>query len=360
MKYVNKLFIKNREISIEAPTYFIADVASNHDGDVKRAKELIKLAKEAGADAVKFQHFLAKKIVSDYGFKNLKTGLDHQAKWDKSVFDVYKECECDREWTEELAEVAKECEIDFMTTPYDYEVLDMINDYIPAYKIGSGDITWTDFISEIAKKNKPVILASGASDFNDVDRAVEAILKYNNQIVLMQCNTNYTGSLENFKYVNLNVLKSFAVKYPNMILGLSDHTPGHSAVLGSVAFGARVVEKHFTDDNSKKGPDHMFSMNPTSWRAMIDATRELEYALGDGIKRIEKNEEQTSIVQRRCLRVKHDLEASTIIKESDLEALRPAPKGAVEPYNLKHLIGKKLLVAKTAGDAIYYKDIQEK
>lgn len=359
MKYLNKIFIKEREISIESPTYFIADIASNHDGDIKRAKDLIKIAKDAGADAVKFQHFLAKKIVSDYGFKNLQSASSHQSKWDKSVFDVYKECECDREWTEELMEVAKLNNVDFMTTPYDYEVLGMIDQYVPAYKIGSGDVTWTDFISEISKKNKPVILATGASDFSDVERAVEAILKYNNQIVLMQCNTNYTGDLENFKYVNLNVLKTFAVKYPNMILGLSDHTPGSSAVLGAVAFGARVIEKHFTDDNSRKGPDHLFSMNPKSWREMVDSTRELEYALGDGIKRIEKNEEQTSILQRRCLRLTHDLEKSAVIKEGDLEALRPAPKGSIEPYNLQYLIGKKLVVAKVAGDAIYHKDVEE-
>ncbi len=359
MKYANKIFINQREISINSPTYFIADVASNHDGKLERAKDLIKLAKDAGADAVKFQHFLASKIVSDFGFKNLKTVASHQSGWDKSVYEIYQEYECNRDWTEQLCEVAKAHDIEFMTTPYDYEILDAIDKYVPAYKIGSGDITWIDFIKKVAQKNKPIIIATGASDMLDVERAVDAILEENPQIVLMQCNTNYTGSIENFKYVNLNVLKSFAIKYPDMILGLSDHTPGHSAVLGAVAFGARVVEKHFTDDNSRRGPDHAFSMDPQAWRNMVTATQELEYALGDGIKRIEKNEENTAIVQRRCLRLKHDLEKNSIIKESDLEALRPAPIGAFEPYNLQYLVGKKLLVSKKSGDTIYHKDIEE-
>ena len=359
MKYANKIFIGEREISINSPTYFIADVASNHDGKIERANDLIKIAKDSGADAVKFQHFLASKIVSDYGFKNLKTVSSHQSKWDKSVYEIYQEYECNREWTEQLYETAKQNDIEFMTTPYDSEALAMIDKYVRAYKIGSGDITWIDFIKTVAQKNKPIIIATGAADIFDVERAVEAIIEHNPQIMLMQCNTNYTGSIENFKYVNLNVLKSFAVKYPNMVLGLSDHTPGHSAVLGSIALGARVVEKHFTDDNLKRGPDHAFSMNPQSWKAMMIAAKELEYALGDGIKRIEKNEEQTAIVQRRCLRLTKNLEKNSIIKEEDLEALRPAPTHSIDPYNLKNLIGKKLLVAKQSGDAIYYKDLEE-
>ncbi len=350
--------INNRDISINTQTYFIADIASNHDGSLERAKELIFKAKDAGADAVKFQHFLAEKIVSDYGFKNLKTAMSHQSKWDKSVFEIYKNYECKRNWTEELYNTAQKANIDFMTTPYDYEVLNMIDKYVPAYKIGSGDITWIDFISAIAKKNKPVLLATGASDMDDTERAVNAILKYNKQVVLMQCNTNYTGNLENFKYVNLNVLKTFSAKYPEMTLGLSDHTPGHSAVLGAIALGARVIEKHFTDDNNRKGPDHPFSMNPQSWKQMVEASRELEFALGDGIKRIEENEKQTVIIQRRCIRLKNDMKAGSIIKEADIEPLRPAPANSIEPYKVNDVIGKELVNAKNAGDTLYEEDIR--
>ena len=123
-------------------------------------------------------------------------------------------------------------------------------------------------------------------------------------LVLMQCNTNYTGSDENFKYCNLNVLKQFSMISPNTMLGLSDHTKGHSTTLGAIALGARVIEKHFfTDNNNQDGPDHAFAMNPKSWRDMVDRSYELLVALGNGIKVVEANGEQSKVVQRRCLRV---------------------------------------------------------
>lgn len=358
MKYNSVLQINGKEISIGAPVYFIADIASNHDGDIEKAKNLIFLAKEAGADAVKFQHFLADKIVSDYGFKHLGKQAGHQASWKKSVYEVYKECECNRDWNLELAETAKKANIDFMTTPYDVAAVELLDEYIPAYKIGSGDISWTDFIEIIAKRNKPVMLATGAADMADVERAVDAILKYNKDIVLMQCNTNYTGSLENFKYINLNVLKSYAVRYPNMVLGLSDHTPGHSTILGAIALGARVIEKHFTSDNKLVGPDHAFSMNPFTWREMIDRARELEHALGSGVKIVEENERETVILQRRAVRVKRDLKKGDIILPEDIECLRPAPEGAVFPYEVNKIVGKKLIYDKENGDCLKKNDFE--
>ena len=359
MRYDDAIYIGKREISISAPTYFIADVASNHDGDIERAKNLIWLAKAAGADAVKFQHFKAGKIVSDYGFKHLGSKMSHQSSWDKSVFEIYEQYECNRDWTTELARTAKEAKIDFLTTPYDTEAVELLDKYIPAYKIGSGDVTWTEFIEMIAKKEKPIIMATGASTTSDVERAVEAVLKHNSQLVLLQCNTNYTGSLENFKYINLNVLKTYAVKYPNMIIGLSDHTPLHATVLGAIALGARVIEKHFTDDNNRVGPDHAFSMNPETWKEMVERSRELEISLGDGTKRIEQNERDTAIVQRRCLRFTHDMKSGEQINTDDLESLRPAPKGAFEPYMLEKVAGKTLRNPKSAGDALFENDINE-
>lgn len=359
MRYDNVMYINGRKISIDAPTYFIADIASNHDGDIDRAKDLIRLAKEAGADAVKFQHFKADKIVSDYGFKNLGTKMSHQASWDKSVFEIYKQHECNRDWIEELAKTAKIAKIDFLTTPYDVEAVELLDQYISAYKIGSGDITWIDFIETIAQKNKPVMLATGASNMGDVERAVDAILKHNSQLVLLQCNTNYTGTPDNFKYINLKVLQTFAVRYPNTVLGLSDHTPLHATVLGAIALGARVIEKHFTDDTTREGPDHAFSMNPETWKEMVERSRELEFALGDGIKRIETNETDTVVVQRRCLRLVHTINVGDKIKENDLESLRPAPRGAIEPYEISKVIGKTLAVSKSAGDALFENDFKE-
>ena len=358
MQYNHKIYINNREISVNKPTYFIADIASNHDGDLERAKALIYLAKEAGADAAKFQHFLAPKIVSDYGFKSLNKQISHQARWDKSVFEIYKQYECNREWTEELVKTAKQADIDFLTTPYDKDAINLIDPFVSAYKIGSGDITWTDFLEFIAKKNKPVFLATGASDMTDVERSVNSILKHNKKLVLMQCNTNYTGDINNLKYVNLRVLQTFSIKYPNMVLGLSDHTPGHSSVLGAIVLGSRVIEKHFTDDNNRKGPDHAFSMSHKSWKEMINCSRELEMALGDEIKRIEPNEYETVILQQRCLRVKENLKVGKKIQKEDLEFLRPAPEGSIKPYDLDLAVGKTLAVSKNAGDALYYSDLE--
>ena len=352
-----KIKIGKKDISINSPVYFIADIAANHDGDLNRAKDLIYLAKEAGADCAKFQHFLADKIVSDYGFKNLKTGQSHQAKWKKSVFEIYDEYHCKREWTEELVKTCKDADIEFMTTPYDVDAVNELDKYVNAYKIGSGDITWLDFIFEISKLNKPVLLACGASNLEEVKSAVKVITDINSQIVLMQCNTNYTASLENYKYINLNVLKTFANLYPNMILGLSDHTLGHATVLGAVALGARVIEKHFTDDNSRLGPDHKFAMNPKTWKEMVERTRELEFSLGDGIKKVEDNEKETVIVQRRSVCLKHDMNKGQILTKEDLDVLRPAPENSYLPYEIGQLYNKSLLVDKKKGDAIYKGDI---
>ncbi|MNP24844.1 N,N'-diacetyllegionaminic acid synthase [compost metagenome] len=142
-----------------------------------------------------------------------------------------------------------------------------------------------------------------------------------------------------------------------MVLGLSDHTPGHSTVLGAVALGARVIEKHFTDDNSRKGPDHPFSMNPNTWKEMVVRSRELETALGNGMKRVEDNERDTYIIQRRCIRINKDLEAGSVVNEEDLEFLRPAPKGAILPYDVQKVLGKVLSESKSNGDALYETDL---
>jgi N-acetylneuraminate synthase len=152
-----------------------------------------------------------------------------------------------------------------------------------------------------------VLLATGAASIGDVQKAVHTVLAKNPHLVLMQCNTNYTGSKENFKYVNLNVLKTYAAMYPDLILGLSDHTPGHAAVLGAVALGARVVEKHFTDDNLREGPDHAFALDPIAWADMVENTRQLEMALGSADKSVAENEQETVVLQRRCLRAAVDI-----------------------------------------------------
>lgn len=332
-------------LGLNHPTYFIADIAANHDGSLERAKLLIKLAKEAGADAAKFQHFKANKIVSDYGFKQLTQQLSHQAKWNKSVYEIYQDAALPYEWTIELKEECEKVGIDYFSAPYDSEAINMLENHVVAYKVGSGDVSWTEALEKMAQKGKPIFLATGASTIEDVERAVNAILKINPNLILMQCNTNYTASLENFKYINLNVLKTFASLFPNVILGLSDHTPGCSTVLGAVALGARAIEKHFTDDTTREGPDHGFSMDPKTWSEMVMRTRELERALGTAVKKIEDNEKDTVIIQRRCLRAARDIKPGEVITRDMIDVLRPATPGAYLPYEIDSLIGNKTKVS---------------
>ncbi len=340
------------------PTYFIADIAANHDGDIERAKDLIGLAKESGADAAKFQHFKAETIVSDNGFRFLGEQQSHQSRWKKSVFDVYKDASISTDWTKTIKDTCDKVGIHFFTSPYDFELVDHVDPFVPAYKIGSGDITWTKMIEYIASKKKPYILATGASTMDDVYRAVSAGLKINNQLALLQCNTNYTGSVENMRYIQLNVLKSYRAMFPDMILGLSDHTPGDVTVLGAVSLGAKIVEKHFTDDNNREGPDHKFSLNPVKWKEMVDRTRELEAALGDGVKKIEDNESQTVVLQRRAVRVIKSLKAGHLFSEDDLCVLRPAPAGSIPPYQMSQIIGKTLKYSKQVGDHLMVCDFE--
>ena len=263
-------------------TYFIADIAANHDGDLSKAKDLIYLAAESGADAAKFQHFQAETIVSDKGFRDMGSKQSHQSKWKKSVSEVYKDASVSLNWTEELRNTCDKAGIPFFTTPYSLEVIDELNDFVPAYKIGSGDITWRDMVEKVARQDKPYFLACGASTLDEVVDAVSWAGAINKKLGLMQCNTNYTASLDNFKYIHLNVINTLRQMYPSMVLGLSDHTPQHATVLGAVALGASMIEKHFTDDTTRVGPDHAFSMDAVSWREMVDRTRELELAMGQG------------------------------------------------------------------------------
>ena len=333
--------IGNKVITNGGKQYFIADIAANHDGSLERAYKLIELAKESGADAAKFQNFKASTIVSRNGFDTMPQ-MSHQSAWKKSVFEVYEDASIDQEWTEKLKNKCDEVGIEYMTSPYDFSSVDLVDPYVNAYKIGSGDITWVDIIKYIAKKDKPILLATGASAQQDVDRAMNVLKEHQSGVVLMQCNTNYTASIENYKYINLNVLKNYGALYPQCVLGLSDHTFGHATILGALALGARVFEKHFTDDNGREGPDHKFAMNPKTWREMVDASYELYYALGDGEKKIEKNEKESVIVQQRAVYVTHNLKKGEILKEEDVFPLRPLKTGCVYPYEVERVIGKKI------------------
>ena len=165
---MNEVKLGNKIVGDGHPLYFIADIAANHDGDINRAFKLIEFAKEAGADAAKFQNFKAKNIVSRKGFDTLGGQLSHQSSWKKSVYEVYEDASLSYEWTRKLKEKCDDCDIEYFTSAYDFESVDHVDPYLNVYKIGSGDISWLEIIEYIVKKNKPVILATGASTMDDM------------------------------------------------------------------------------------------------------------------------------------------------------------------------------------------------
>jgi len=355
---MNNIKIGKHTIGFKQPLYFIADIAANHDGDLDRAYKLIELAKVAGAHAAKFQNFVAEKIVSRSGFDNLGGQLSHQSKWKKSVYETYEDASVSYDWTVKLKEKCNEVGIEYFTSPYDFDSVDHVDPYVLAYKIGSGDVTWHEIIEHISGKGKPVFIATGASTLDEVKLAMDVLKKKTTDIVLMQCNTNYTASVENFKHINLNVLKTYADIFPDVLLGLSDHTHGHATVVGAVTLGARVFEKHFTDDNNREGPDHKFAMNPKTWREMVNRANEVYIALGDGEKIIEDNEQETAMVQRRGLRFTRDLLKGHILEKCDLFPLRPRNHDGIPPYEIINLLGKKLKRNIIADDYIRWEDIE--
>lgn len=348
----------NRTIGSDHPTYFIADIAANHDGDLERAKKLIHLAMQAGADAAKFQNFDAPKIVSDYGFKAMSGGqVSHQAAWKKSVFEVYKRASIPFSWTMTLLQECKDTGIDYFSSPYDFEAIDFLDPYVEVYKAGSGEIDWIEALERMASKGKPFFVATGAATIGEVQRAVQAILKINQQLILMQCNTNYTASPDNYDHLHLNVLKTYATMFPAVILGLSDHTHAVAPVLGAVTLGARVIERHFTDSNQREGPDHKFAMNPENWAKMVEETRLLERSLGSADKFIAGNEQETQIVQRRCLRAARAIKAGEVFARDMIDVLRPATVGAIKPDQIQNVIGTKALHDMPLGKELRWTDL---
>ena len=199
---------------------------------------------------------------------------------------------------------------------------------------------------------KPIILATGASNLSEVKKAISEIKKINKKIILMQCNTNYSNEEINFNSINLNVLKNYKKIFKNIVLGLSDHTPGHATVLGAVTLGARVIEKHFTDDNERYGPDHKFSLNPKTWKLMVDETRRLEKSLGNGIKKIEKNEKLTAFIQRRSYYANSEIKKGEKITYEKIIPLRPFLKNSISPDKDNRIIGKKALRKIKKGECI--------
>ena len=338
--------IDGREVGIGEPVYIIAEIGSNFDGDIDRAKNLVDLAKECGADAAKFQCFLADRIVSKERFTGLKMGF--QTNWAEPVYDAYRHAELPRDWIQELFEYSKKKGIAFLATPYDKAAVDLLEKIgVSALKVGSGDITWLEFLEYVARKQKPILLPTGASTLADVDKAIRAIRSTgNNEIVLLQCVTNYPSGFES---ANIRAMKSMGEVFGTLV-GYSDHTPGHLVALGAVALGACVIEKHFTDDKTRKGPDHPFAMDGRDFKEMVKNIRIMEKALGSPTKTLYDEERETVMLQRRCLCAARDIPKGSAISEDMIDVLRPFVAGALEPEFRSRILGHIAKVAYKKGD----------
>jgi N-acetylneuraminate synthase len=351
--FPRQIKIGKRLVGEDQPALIIADIGANFDGDLNKAKKLALAVKEAGGDVVKIQSFLADKIVSGRGFASMKLKGVHGS-WGRPVDEIFKEAEFPRAWHKDFFAYCRKIGIAVSSSPYDFEAVDLMAKLgVDFYKIGSGDITWHEMLRYIAKKKKPVILATGASTLAEVDEAVNAIAATGNRnLILLQCITNYPSKIES---ANLNVLKTYKKAF-GAIIGYSDHSPQDVVVLGAVALGAKVIEKHFTLNKKDKGPDHPHSMDPVEFAQMVKRIRQLESAMGSGRKFVVAEEAETVIVQRRGLYAKKDVVQGAIIKESDLDILRPA-LGLLPRYK-KIVAGHKARHALKAGDVISWESLE--
>jgi len=326
--------------------YVIAEVGSNFDGDLNRAKQLALLAKEVGADAYKIQNFLAPKIVSERGFANLQTSF--QAKWDKPVVEVYRAAEFPRTWLQELSTYCQSIGIDFISAPYDSEAVDLLEAVgVPLYKVGSGEIDNYALLRRIAQTGKSVLLACGSATMDEIGAAVAAIRdEGNNRIAILQCVTNYPSPVAD---ANLRAMVAIRDAF-DVAVGYSDHTigldgggddplSGMTVPLGAVALGATVIEKHFTDDRTRKGPDHPFAMEAGAFKVMVDGIRAMEAALGDGKKVIMPSEVDTVVIQRRGMYAAQPIRKGTRITMEMIKFLRPAI--GLRPSALPQVVGKE-------------------
>lgn len=352
LSFPKEIKIGTKFIGSGYPVYIIAEIGANFDGSIEKAKRLIKAAKDCGADCAKFQSFIAEKIVSAGGFARMQLKGVHGS-WGRPVHEVFKDAEFPRGWHKEISDYCKSIGIDFSTSPYDFEAVDLCEELdLPFIKIGSGEITWLEMLEYIAKKNKPMFLATGDATLSEIDEAVRTIESTgNNKLVLMQCITNYPSKIES---ANINVLKTYQNAF-DILTGYSDHSPGPVVALGAVALGACVIEKHFTINKNDVGPDHPHSMDVNEFKMMVEYIRELEEAMGSTRKVVVEEESETVYVQRRGLYSTKFIPKGSIIQKEDVTVLRPAL--GIYPKYKNIVIGKVARRDIQADSPIFWEDI---
>jgi N-acetylneuraminate synthase len=327
--------IANKTIGNNKPCFIIAEAGINHNGDIKLAKKLIGSAKDAGADAVKFQTYIAEDVVTEkaqiasYQKDNLGT--------EKSQLEMLRQYELDYKDFKILKGYCDEKSIIFLSTPHSEEAAEFLEPLVPAFKIGSGDLTNIPFLEKVAEKGKPMIVGTGMSTLNEVKEALQAIhLKKNKQAIMLHCTTDYPCPLDK---VNLLAMKTMQ-KELDCLVGYSDHTLGLTVPIMAATLGAVVIEKHFTLDRNMPGPDHKASLEPDELKSMVHSIREVEEALGEAEKRPTKGERKIMSLVRKSILAGRDLTKGDLIERDMLAFKRPGD--GLDPRLIEKVVGKRL------------------
>ena len=316
-------------------TFIIAEAGVNHNGSIELAKRLIDVASQAGADAVKFQTFKAENLVS----KNA-TKAEYQKETtdaNESQYDMIKKLELDVDTHKELMAYCKQKEIMFLSTPFDHDSIEMLNDFgLEIFKIPSGEITNLPYLRHIGKLGKKVILSTGMADIGEIEDALDVLVTAGTSkedITVLHANTMYPTPMED---VNLKAMQTIACTF-GVDVGYSDHTLGIEVPIAAVAMGASVIEKHFTLDKTMEGPDHKASLEPNELKAMVKAIRNIEQALGNGIKKPSKSEQPNMTVARKSIVALKPIKKGEVLSEDNLTIKRPGD--GISPMRWNEIIG---------------------
>lgn len=318
-------------------TLIIAEAGVNHNGSIELAKKLIEVAAEAGADYVKFQTFKAEKVISRSA-KKAAYQIENTGKEAESQLDMVKKLELNKHDHKVLIEHCRKTGIKFLSTAFDHESIDLLDKLgVDFYKIPSGEITNFPYLKKVASKGKPIVLSTGMAWLGEVEAALAILLDGGIQrkdITILHCNTEYPTPMEDVNLKAMNTLaQAFKVK-----IGYSDHTLGIEVPIAAVARGAVCIEKHFTLDRNMEGPDHKTSLEPDELKTMIRSIRNIENALGDGIKKPSNSEKKNINVVRKSIHLSRTLKKGAKIRKEDLITLRPG--GGISPMLFDSVIGK--------------------
>lgn len=324
-------------INKNGKTFIVAEIGANHNGDLELAKKSIEEAYRCGVDAVKFQTYSSKELLAD---KDRVITWGKNGEVSENIASMFDRIALKRDYHKELFEYAKSFGLIPFSTPFSVDGVDfLVNELdVPFIKIAASDVNYIDMLKKIGKTKKTAMLSLGKCTLAEADIAIKTLIENGcEKLVIMHCVSNYPSKMED---MNLNIIKSLKMMYPDCIVGFSDHSLGITAALVAVAFGAKVVEKHFTIDNDLYGPDHWFSMNPKTMKSLVDEIRNLEVAMGSYNKDIvnsELDERKTSI---RSVVLNRNVNKNHIIEESDLKVVRPGY--GISPYDKEKLIGLKV------------------